>query len=332
VAPQLSTSPATGLPAESFSDEVSHDPYIKFNRAEWSHLSQSTPLPLTEHDVERLRGLCDPITLGEVDTIYRPISRLLNLYITASGALHDAAATFLGEDVPRTPYVIGIAGSVAVGKSTVARVLREMIARWPETPRVDLVTTDGFLYPNQVLAERGILDRKGFPESYDQQALLAFVQSIKASAPTAEAPIYSHITYDIVPGEMNTVRHPDVLIIEGLNVLQPAKRSLSNGNSDTVSDYFDFSIYVDAKTEDIRQWYVDRFLALRATAFKRPDSYFRRYAELSDDDAVATALSVWANINEPNLVQNIEPTRGRADLILVKGSDHSVTEVKLRKL
>ena len=311
---------------------AAHDPYIHFSRDEWSHLSLSTPLPLSQHDVERLRGLCDPITLGEVDEIYRPISRLLNLYITASGALHDAAATFTGEKVPRTPYVIGIAGSVAVGKSTVARVLREMIARWPETPRVDLITTDGFLYPNAILSERGILDRKGFPESYDQRALLEFVQKIKASAPTATAPVYSHITYDIVPGETKTIRHPDVLIIEGLNVLQPAKRSLSNGNSDTVSDYFDFSIYVDAKTEDIEEWYIDRFLALRATAFKRPDSYFRRYAELPDADAVAIALNLWNNINQPNLVQNIEPTRGRADLILVKGKDHNVTEVKLRKL
>jgi len=309
-----------------------HDPYIELGRADWSHLSLATPLPLTEADVHRLRGLCDPITLQEVDEIYRPISRLLNLYITASGALHDAAATFLGEDVPRTPYVIGIAGSVAVGKSTVARVLREMIARWPETPRVDLVTTDGFLYPNAVLAERGILDRKGFPESYDQRALLEFVQKIKASAPIAKVPIYSHISYDIVPGEYKTIKHPDVLIIEGLNVLQPAKRSLSNGNSDTVSDYFDFSIYVDAKTKDVRQWYIDRFLALRETAFTRPDSYFKRYADLSDADAVAQALSLWNGINEPNLVQNIEPTRGRADLILIKGADHQVKEVKLRKL
>ena len=309
-----------------------HDPYLTFDRAEWQRLSQATPLPLSEADVERLRGLCDPITLSEVDEIYRPISRLLNLYITASGALHDAAATFLGEDVPRTPYVIGIAGSVAVGKSTVARVLREMIARWPETPRVDLVTTDGFLYPNSVLAERGILDRKGFPESYDQRALLEFVQKIKGDAPSASAPIYSHITYDIVPGETKTVNHPDVLIIEGLNVLQPAKRSLSNGNSDTVSDYFDFSIYVDAKTDVIEQWYINRFLALRKTAFTRPDSYFWRYAKLSDADAIATALGLWNNINQPNLVQNIEPTRGRADLILVKGEDHNVTEVKLRKL
>jgi len=311
---------------------MSHDPYIRLSRADWSRLSQSTPLPLTEADVERLRGLCDPITLQEVDEIYRPISRLLNLYITASGALHDAAATFLGESVPRTPYVIGIAGSVAVGKSTVARVLREMIARWPETPRVDLITTDGFLYPNKVLAERGILNRKGFPESYDQRALLAFVQQIKGSAPTATAPVYNHITYDIVPGEVKTIQHPDVLIVEGLNVLQPAKRSLSNGNSDTVSDYFDFTIYVDAKTADIKQWYIDRFLALRATAFKLPDSYFHRYAELSDDEAVKQALSLWNGINEPNLVQNIEPTRGRADLILIKGHDHRVTEVKLRKL
>jgi type I pantothenate kinase len=279
-----------------------------------------------------LRGVLDPITLTEVDVVYRPLSRLLNLYITATGALHEAASTFLGEEVPRTPYVIGIAGSVAVGKSTVARVLREMIARWPETPRVDLITTDGFLFPNAELERRGLLYRKGFPETYDQRALLSFVQQIKASAPVVTAPVYSHLTYDIVPGQKRTISCPDVLIVEGINVLQPAKRSLSDGNSDTVSDYIDFSIYVDAKTSHIRNWYIERFLALRQTAFSDPSSYFRRYASLSDDDAVAVATQLWTQINEPNLNQNILATRGRADLILEKSANHEVGQIRLRKL
>jgi type I pantothenate kinase len=225
-----------------------------------------------------------------------------------------------------------VAGSVAVGKSTVARVLREMIARWPETPRVELITTDGFLFPNKILEERGLLERKGFPETYDQKALLNFVQKIKGSAPIAKAPVYSHLTYDIVPGEFRSIERPDVLIIEGINVLQPAKRSLSNGISDTVSDYFDFSIYIDAKTEYIKKWYVERFLALRATAFKDPDSYFRKYAQLSDAAAVAQAETIWHSINEPNLDENILATRGRADLIMTKGANHKVNNVLLRKL
>ena len=311
---------------------AAHDPYVDLSRADWSRLSHSTPLPLTEADVERLRGMCDPITLTEVDAIYRPISRLLNLYIKATGALYQAASEFLDEDFPRTPYVIGIAGSVAVGKSTVARVLREMIARWPETPRVDLVTTDGFLFPNAELERRGLMERKGFPESYDQARLLSFVRSVKAGEPSVSAPVYSHIVYDIVPGAAQVIKRPDVLIIEGLNVLQPSKRSLSDGISDTASDFFDFSIYVDAKTADIRRWYVNRFLALRETAFTKPDSYFRRFADLSDEAAVELALDLWNNINEPNLELNILPTRGRADLILIKGADHNVREVKLRKL
>ena len=311
---------------------VAHDPYVELSRADWSRLSHSTPLPLTQVDVERLRGLCDPITLAEVDAIYRPISRLLNLYITANGALYRAASEFLAEAVPRTPYVIGIAGSVAVGKSTVARVLREMIARWPETPRVDLVTTDGFLLPNAELERRGLMGRKGFPESYDQPRLLRFVREIKAGEPRVTAPVYSHITYDILPDDELVVTRPDVLIIEGLNVLQPSKRALSDGISDTVSDFFDFSIYVDAITADIKRWYVDRFLALRATAFTKPNSFFRRYAALTDEQATQMALDLWNSINEPNLKQNILPTRGRADLILFKGADHNVQNVKLRKL
>lgn len=312
-------------------------PYLEFNRAEWSALSKATPLPLTDADVKRLRGLGDPIDLAEVDTIYRPLSRLLNLYINATGALHQASLTFLGDSAgtrrdPPSPYVIAIAGSVAVGKSTVARILRELLARWPDTPHVELVTTDGFLYPNAELERRGLMSRKGFPESYDQAALLKFVQQVKAGEPEVKAPVYSHVTYDIVAGEHQVVHHPDVLILEGLDVLEPARPNLVDEENVSISDFFDFSIYVDARTRNIRRWYVERFLELRKTAFHRPDSYFRRYADLSDDQAIATALSIWETINAPNLEQYILPTRGRATLILEKGADHKVQKIKLRKL
>ena len=304
-------------------------PYLEFSRAEWSKLSLATPLPLTENDIVRLRGLGDPISLAEVDAIYRPISRLLNLYIKAAGALNDATSAFLGELVPKAPYLVGITGSVAVGKTTVARVLREMIARWPETPQVALVTTDAFLFPNEELARRGLMDRKGFPKTYDRAALLDFVQRVKADEPEVTAPVYSHVIYDIIPGATTTVRQPDVLILEGLNILQPDE----NGIAGTVGldDYLDFSIYVDANTADIRNWYIDRFLALRATAFQKPDSYFRRFAELPDAEAIELAAGLWENINEPNLDENILPTRSRANLVLVKGGNHNVTEVLLKR-
>lgn len=307
-------------------------PYVDLDRAAWSRLSESTPLPLTDADVERLAGLGDPIDLAEVDAVYRPLSRLLNLYVQASGGLHQATSTFLRESAPRTPYVIGVAGSVAVGKSTVARILREMMARWPETPHVELVTTDGFLYPNAELQRRGLMDRKGFPESYDRRALVRFVSRVKAGHAEVRAPVYSHVTYDIVPGEEVVVRRPDVLIVEGLNVLQPARPGPTAEPTVAVSDFFDFSIYVDARTRSIRQWYVDRFLNLRETAFSRPESYFRRYAELTDEQATERALQIWESINAPNLEQNILPTRGRATLVLTKGADHSVQRVRLRKL
>lgn len=307
-------------------------PYVDLDRAAWSRLSAATPLPLTDGDVARLRGLGDPIDLSEVDAVYRPLSRLLNLYVNATGALHAASSIFLGETGARTPYVIGISGSVAVGKSTTARVLRELLARWPETPRVQLVTTDGFLHPNAELERRGLMERKGFPESYDRRALLRFLAAIKAGRPEVRAPVYSHLTYDIVPGEHVVVRRPDVLIVEGLNVLQPARASAVGESSLAVSDFFDFSIYVDARAGDIRQWYVDRFLSLRETAFAQPESYFHRFASLSDAEAVTTAEGIWDAINAPNLEQNILPTRGRATLVLRKGSDHAVERVRLRKL
>ncbi len=307
-------------------------PYVDLDRTAWSKLSESTPLPLTDADVQRLRGLGDPIDLAEVDAVYRPLSRLLNLYVTATAGLHQATSTFLREGGPRTPYVIGVAGSVAVGKSTVARILREMMARWPETPRVELVTTDGFLYPNAELQRRGLMERKGFPESYDRRALVRFVSRVKAGQEEVRAPVYSHITYDIVPGEEVVVRRPDVLIVEGLNVLQPARPAAAEDSTVAVSDFFDFSIFVDARTRNIRQWYVDRFLHLRQTAFNRPESYFRRYADLTDEQATARALAIWEAINAPNLERNILPTRGRATLVLTKGADHSVQRVRLRKL
>ncbi|ACZ29705.1 pantothenate kinase [Xylanimonas cellulosilytica DSM 15894] len=320
-------------PAElPLAGRASSSPYVDLDRAAWSRLSESTPLPLTDADVHRLRGLGDPIDLAEVDAIYRPLSRLLNLYVTATAGLHQATSTFLREGGPRTPYVIGVAGSVAVGKSTVARILREMMARWPETPHVELVTTDGFLYPNAELQRRGLMERKGFPESYDRRALVRFVSRVKAGQEEVRAPVYSHVTYDIVPGEEVVVRRPDVLIVEGLNVLQPARPGAAEDSTVAVSDFFDFSIFVDARTRNIRQWYVDRFLHLRQTAFSRPESYFHRYADLTDEQATARALSIWEAINAPNLEQNILPTRGRATLVLTKGADHSVQRARLRKL
>ena len=313
-------------------DEATASPFLSFTRAEWSALADATPLPLTSEDVKRVRSLGDPIDLREVDQIFRPLSRLLTLYSDAVGSLHEATGAFLGERASRTPFVIGIAGSVAVGKSTTARVLREMLARWPSSPRVELVTTDGFLLPNAVLEERGLMARKGFPESYDRKALRSFIADVKSGVPEVVAPVYSHVTYDIVPDETITVRHPDVLIVEGLNVLQPAAVRTKDSPALAVSDYFDASIYVDADPEDVRKWYIDRFLSLRSTAFARPDSYFNHYAHLSDDEAVARASFIWDTINAPNLERNIQPTRSRATIILRKGRDHAIQSVHMRKL
>jgi len=261
-----------------------------------------------------------------------PLSRLLNLYAAGARATGEAASTFLRQPPQQTPFVIGVAGSVAVGKSTTSRILRELLARWPGTPRVELITTDGFLYPNAELERRGVLQRKGFPESYDRRALLRFVAEVKAGRDEVTAPVYSHLTYDIVPGEHVVVRRPDVLIVEGLNVLQPPRVQPDGRAGLSVSDFFDFSVYVDARVEDIKRWYVERFFRLRETAFADPHSYFHRYAALSDDEARATAERIWSAINEPNLSGNVRPTRGRASLVLAKGADHSVRRVRLRKL
>jgi type I pantothenate kinase len=320
----------TGVPHASGHSLPS--PYVELDRRAWARLRDHHPLSLTAEDVARLRGLGDRLDLHEVEQVYLPLSRLLNFYVGATEGLHRVTTDFLREQPERTPFVIGVAGSVAVGKSTTSRILRELLARWPGTPRVELVTTDGFLYPNAELERRGLLQRKGFPESYDRRALLRFVAEVKAGADEVSAPVYSHLTYDIVPGERAVVHRPDVLIVEGLNVLQPPRVQPDGRTGLAVSDFFDFSVYVDARVEDIRRWYVDRFLRLRETAFANPHSYFHRYAALSDDEARATAERIWATINEPNLTENVRPTRGRASLVMSKGEDHSVRRVRLRKL
>ena len=305
-----------------------HTPFVEIERADWAELAPTTPLTLDEADLARLRGLGDPIDIDEVREVYVPLSRLLNLQIANARELHRATSSFLGERSATTPFVIGVAGSVAVGKSTTARVLRELLARWPDTPRVELITTDGFLYPNAELERRGLMHRKGFPESYDRRALLRFVTAVKSGAPEVRAPFYSHMVYDIVPDAEIVVNAPDVLIVEGLNVLQPPQPQ----HALAVSDMFDFSVYVDARTQDIARWYEERFLRLQKGAFANPSSYFRRYADLSEADALTTARGIWRSINLPNLEENILRTRSRARLILRKAPDHTVDRVLLRKI
>jgi type I pantothenate kinase len=301
--------------------------YLSFDRDAWSELRAATPLTLRQPDLERLRGINERIDMDEVASVYLPLSRLLNLYVSATQDLHKVSATFLGAIAPKVPYVIGIAGSVAVGKSTFARILQAVLAQWPDHPKVDLITTDGFLYPNRVLEERGIMNRKGFPESYDTKALLRVLREIKSGHETVEAPVYSHVVYDIVPDEKVVVHGPDIVIIEGLNVLQTRSDA-----PEFVSDYFDFSIYIDADEPHIEQWYVDRFLTLRESVFQDPDSFFKFYADLSDDEAIETARTIWREINGRNLRENIEPTRDRASLVIHKAADHRVDHVQLLRL
>jgi type I pantothenate kinase len=307
-------------------------PYVSFDRDEWARLRASTPMTLTEADLAALHGINERLSLDEVAEIYLPLSRLLNLYVAASQSLHRVTDTFLGSPAARVPYVVAVAGSVAVGKSTTSRVLQALLARWPDHPKVDLVTTDGFLYPNHILDARGLMDRKGFPESYDLRRFVRFMADVKAGRPEVSAPVYSHQAYDIVPGAEQVVRRPDIVIVEGLNVLQTGVVAAGRAPRVFVSDFLDFSIFVDAVEADIERWYVERFHALRQTVFADPDSYFHHYAGLSEDEATAKAQQIWHDINGVNLRRNIVPTRERARLVLQKSSDHSVQGVRLRKI
>ncbi len=307
-------------------------PYRHFSRAEWASLRADTPLTLTLDDLTRLKSVGDPISLEEVIEIYLPLSRLLALYVAATQGLFKATQRFLGAEDGKVPYIIGVAGSVAVGKSTTARILKALLSRWPNTPKVELVTTDGFLLPNRVLEREGLMNKKGFPESYDNRALLRFLSEVKAGKGNVKAPVYSHLTYDVVEGEELTVERPDILIVEGVNVLLAPRPPRDGREIPFVSDFFDFSVYLDASEEVLETWYVERFRRLRETAFRDPRSYFRIYADLNDEETMRVAKDIWTRINLENLRRNIAPTRPRASLILTKGADHRIEEVALRKL
>jgi type I pantothenate kinase len=307
-------------------------PYRVFTRAKWAQLREDTPMTLTPDEVTRLRSLHDRLDMREVEEIYLPLSRLLSLYVAATQRLFRAQQKFLGTEDSKLPYIIGVAGSVAVGKSTTARVLQALLARWTNVPKVDLVTTDGFLYPNAILEREGLMDKKGFPESYDLPALLRFLSDIKAGRRPVQAPVYSHLLYDVMPNQWVEIDRPDILIVEGLNVLQTGRPPKDGKAIPYVSDFFDFAVYLDADEDVLRDWYVNRFLTLRGTAFADPKSYFHRYSTLSDAEAVATATSIWNRINLVNLYESILPTRQRADLILTKGENHLVDQVALRRL
>lgn len=307
-------------------------PYRTFSRAEWAALREDTPMTLRSEEVTRLRSMHDRLDMSEVEEIYLPLSRLLSMYVAATQRLFLVQQRFLGTEDAKMPYIIGIGGSVAVGKSTTARVLQALLARWPNVPKVDLITTDGFLYPNAVLEREGLMDRKGFPESYDLPALLRFLTDVKAGRRPMRAPIYSHLVYDVVPNHWVEIDRPDILIVEGLNVLQAGRLPKEGEAIPFVSDFFDFSVYLDADEEVLKSWYVSRFLTLRGTAFSDPKSYFHRYSKLTDAEAIEVATAIWTKINLVNLNENILPTRQRADLILKKGESHGVDEVALRKL
>ena len=311
---------------------LQYSPYRLFTREEWARLRADTPMTLRESELEQLSGLIEELSVREVEEIYLPMSRLLNLYVAASQQLHSVSSKFLGRTDGKVPFIIGVGGSVAVGKSTTARVLKALLARWPDHPRVDQITTDGFLWPNEELERRGLMDRKGFPESFDTTRLLNFLADVKSGVAKVEAPVYSHFHYDILPEQKTVIESPDILIVEGLNVLQPARMPRGGEAIPFVSDFFDFSIYLDAEPDVIQDWYVARFMRLRATAFRDPGAYFHQYASLAPDAARVRALDIWRTINLKNLEENILPTRQRARLILRKAADHHVQQVALRKL
>ena len=309
------------------------NPYHHFTKAEWSKLRDGQPMTLDQSDIDRLRGLTDPISLEEAEEVYLPISRLLSYYVEAIQGLHNVQSRFLETPHGLTvPFIIGVAGSVAVGKSTTARILQTLLSRWPSTPRVDLVTTDGFLYPNAVLTEKGLMDRKGFPESYDRGRFVNFLADIKSGKANVKVPVYSHLVYDVVPGTEIVVDRPDILIVEGLNILQPGELPKTGKPIVFASDFIDFSVYIDADNDDLEDWFMQRFFRLRETAFKDPTSFFRRFAEMSEAEAGSFGRQVWRSINLRNLIDNVLPTRGRADLILKKGKDHLIENVSLRRV
>ena len=318
--------------AKAGAGEAGLSPYRHFSRDEWAALRADTPLTLTLQDLVKLQSVNDPISIEEVVAIYLPLSRLLALYVAATQGLFKATQRFLGADDGKMPYIIGVAGSVAVGKSTTARVLRALLSRWPNTPKVDLVTTDGFLHPNAILERDGLMEKKGFPESYDGAALLRFLSDVKAGKHNVAAPVYSHLTYDVIPGQQIVVDRPDILIVEGLNVLLPNKPRRDGEEVPFVSDFFDFSVYLHASEDVLERWYISRFMGLRQTAFRDPRSFFKKFADLDDAEAEATARGIWQRINLRNLHENILPTRVRASLVLTKGDRHRIESVALRKL
>ena len=307
-------------------------PYRHFSKAEWAELRADEPMTLDASDVERLRALTDPISLEEAEEIYLPLSRLISLYVEATQELHHASSKFLGTNGRKVPYIIGVSGSVAVGKSTTSRILRALLQRWPSSPKVDLVTTDGFLYPNAVLEARKLMERKGFPESYDRARFIEFLSDIKSGKPSVGVPVYSHLFYDVIPGEQLIVDRPDILIVEGLNILQPGELPRSGRPILFASDFLDFSIYIDADEDDLRDWYMERFSRLRETAFADPKSFFHKFSQMNEEEATKFGRWAWEAINLPNLLDNILPTRSRADLILKKGPSHAIEQVALRKL